>query len=473
MKKILFLTILSITSFSISIKAQCWEKVVSRSLFTLAIKTDGTLWGWGRGSAGQFGNGSLADVNIPTQIGTDNDWKEISVGMNHCFAIKSNGSLWGWGLNSGSLFSIGGLLGDGTTVDHLIMVQIGTDLNWKKVSTAQYHTLAIKTDGSLWSWGSGTNGILGHGNTNDLLIPTKVGIDTNWQFITNDIYISFAIKTDGSLWAWGENQNGQLGDGTLVEQHSPKKIGSTNDWKQVSTGGGATIGGGKQHTHGVKVNGTLWGWGNNSGGYLGNGSTSDVSIPTQIGTNSDWIAVSDGTSSTYAIKTNGTLWATGDNFFGQLGNGSTNADSTFALSGTFTNHNSIAANPNGENVFLIHTDYSLWAAGRNYFASINTLGDGTSNSQSTPVQLNCWPLGINEFVEEQLNIIPNPTRHTLTLQISNNKIPKCVQITDILGKKIMQVINSNTFSVEHLSNGIYFLNTTINGKQYQTKFVKK
>jgi alpha-tubulin suppressor-like RCC1 family protein len=124
-----------------------------------------------------------------------------------------------------------------------------------------------------------------------------------------------AIKTNGTLWAWGSNSLGQLGDGTTTNKNIPTQIGTATDWKIVA--------GGLDHSLAIKNNGTLWAWGNNSSGQLGNGSTTRSTIPIQIGTATDWKMIVGGTNFSIALKNNGTLWAWGLNNMGQLGDGTT------------------------------------------------------------------------------------------------------------------------------------------------------
>ena len=139
---------------------------------------------------------------------------QIAAGSYHTLAIKSDGTLWAWGYN------YSGQLGDGTTSNKTTPVQIGTGTNWSQIAAGGYHTLAIKSDGTLWAWGYNSYGQLGDGASgggNYKTTPVQIGTGTNWSQIAAGGYHTLAIKSDGTLWAWG-NYYGQLGDATAWKE---------------------------------------------------------------------------------------------------------------------------------------------------------------------------------------------------------------------------------------------------------------
>ena len=170
------------------------------------------------------------------------------------------------------------------------------------VAAGSQHSVAIHPDGTLWAWGEDVFGQLGDGTTNtERLAPVQVGTDKNWALIAADERHSFAIKTDGTLWAWGSNGNFQLGDGTATDRSTPVQIGTDTHWAAVAAG--------DSHSLAIKTDGTLWAWGNNQFGQLGFPPTVVQTAPVQIGTDRNWTSVAAGGAHSMAIKTDGTLWA--------------------------------------------------------------------------------------------------------------------------------------------------------------------
>jgi len=286
-----------------------WKIVTAGWGHTVALKTDGSLWAWGYGNLGQIGNGSdtVKPYNPQQQIGTEKDWQDIAAGAHYTVALKTDGTLWAWGYNEF------GQLGDGTTVNKNSPIQIGIANDWQAIATNNNHTIALKKDGSLWAWGSNNYGQLGDATIIQKNVPTQIGTATNWKTIAAGYEHTTAIKTDGTLWVWGSNNNGQLGDGTTTNKTVPTQMGILTSWKTVACGWGNTIA--------IKTDETLWAWGYNRLGKLGNGTKVDSHIPIQIGTTNDWSMIRCGNGHTVALKKYGLLWSWGNNSQGQLGDG--------------------------------------------------------------------------------------------------------------------------------------------------------
>ena len=292
-----------------------WYKISKGvgSLTLSAIKTDGTLWLWGRNTVGQLGDNTITQRNSPVQTITGGtNWKQVSGGYFHTVAIKKDGTLWSWGYNYSGQLGLGyyAALNKGNSSP----IQIsGGGTNWKQVSGGVYHTAAIKTDGTLWTWGHNTWGQLGQGTTANTNVPAEtISGGSDWNIISCGFHTA-AIKTDGTLWLWGRNDTGQLGINSIANTSTPVQVtGGGTNWKQVS--------GGVYHTAAIKTDGTLWLWGLNSFGQLGINSTANTSTPVQvIGGGTNWKQVYCGAYHTAAIKTDGTLWTWGRNNVSQLG----------------------------------------------------------------------------------------------------------------------------------------------------------
>ena len=278
-----------------------WKQVSGGVSYTAAIKTDGTLWTWGSGTSGQLGNAvTTGDISTPvTTFSGGTNWKQVSGGFLHTAAIKTDGTLWTWGRGTS------GQLGNAQIID--ISTPVTTfagGTNWKQVSCggsgATNHTTAIKTDGTVWTWGSGSNGRLGNAvTTGNISTPvTTFAGGTNWKQVSSGGSHTAAIKTDGTLWTWGSGTSGQLGNAATTGNISTPVTtfsGGTN-WKQVSCG--------DSHTAAIKTDGTVWTWGSGSNGRLGNTvTTGNISTPvTTFAGGTNWKQVISSSSFTAAVQ---------------------------------------------------------------------------------------------------------------------------------------------------------------------------
>lgn len=284
------------------------ENILSAgSLHSAAIKSDGSLWIWGINDDYQLGDGTRSDKNVPIKV-MDNV-KAVSLGYFHSAALKEDDSLWMWGNNTY------GELGDGTKREKSKPIKVMD--NVKTISLGDSYSAAIKTDGSLWMWGSNSSGELGDGTKEDKYKPVKVMDNVKTAFLGEDK--SSAIKADGSLWIWGYDAYRTLGmleagEGASSRSYEPVKI--MDNVKTVSWGteGGAVI----------KMDGSLYTWGYSDYGQLGNGtggtgiySYEPIKIMEGVS------AVSQGMHHCLAVKENGSLWAWGRNDHGQVGNNTT------------------------------------------------------------------------------------------------------------------------------------------------------
>jgi len=238
-------------------------------------------------------------------------WTQISAGSNHTCGVRTNGTLWCWGRN------FYGQLGDGTTVGlRKLPTQIGALNTWAEVSGGEEHTCGRKTDGTLWCWGMGNYGQRGDGTWDDQNVPTQVGLLNSWSAVNTGGMHTCGRKGDGTIWCWGGNQYGQLGDGTtVVARNTPTQVGALNSWAEIKAGG--------HHNCARKTEGTLWCWGYNPYGQLGDGTTVNKNTPAQLGVDTTWTELYPGAYHNCAGKSDHSLWCWGYNKYGQLGDGTT------------------------------------------------------------------------------------------------------------------------------------------------------
>jgi alpha-tubulin suppressor-like RCC1 family protein len=318
-----------------------WKYVGTSHYFSVAIKTDGTLWSWGLNNNGQMGTNSVVTTKYSSPVQTvagGTNWRLVSGGYAHVAAVKTDGTLWLWGRNAY------GQLGDNTIVSKSSPVQItGGGTNWKQPSCAFGHTFSIKTDGTLWGWGKNNLSELGLTlDNNPRSVPTLItGGGFTWKQVSAGTGGSGGIKTDGTLWMWGSNAYGALGRNNTTQTNSPAQTSvGGNNWKQISCSAGQT----KFSTAAIKTDGTLWTWGDNSFSQLGDGTTINKSTPSQtVAGGTNWYQVSVNQYTSGAIKTDGTLWMWGYGNIGALGDGTTITKSSPVLIGSGANWKYIKA----------------------------------------------------------------------------------------------------------------------------------
>ena len=349
-----------------------WEDMITGAI-TDNNRYPGELWGWGRNNVGQLGMTSV-NTSSPVQIGTLTNWLKISSGQYQCLAIKTDGTLWSWGDNQV------GVLGDGTTTNKSSPGQVGNLTTWKEVSVHIYHAMAIKTDGTLWGWGTNENTQLGIPG-GSVSSPVQVGTLTTWKQVKTGLHNTAAIKIDGTLWAWGQNNYGQLGINSTTEITSPVQVGSLTTW--------SAVGGGQYHTLAIKTDGTLWSWGDNAlgAGQLGDNTVIQKSSPIQVGTLTTWCKLLNSLQyESAAIKTDGTLWTWGDGSYGQIGDGTITDKSSPSQVGSGTTWKNIDCGVYHQ--VAIKTDGTLWSwACNNDGAGYGMLGDNTIINKSSPIQV--------------------------------------------------------------------------------------
>lgn len=451
----------------------CWREIsAGANNFCLAIKMDGTLWGWGQNGNLLGLNGNMANQNLPIQIGTANDWMTVSAGANHSLAVKTNGTLWAWG--NGST----GQLGNGNNASTWTLTQAGTATDWIKVSAGGGFSLAIKNTGTLWAFGANNLGQLGINNLTNQNIPVQVGTASNWVQIDAGNQHSLALDAGGFMYAWGDNTFGQLGDGSYTSSIIPIPITPTTNYSSVSAG--------LDHSMALDNNGLLYTWGNNVAGQLCDGANAVINIPTAI-INSDgsvnfYISISAGSSFSLAIKNDGTLWSGGYNLFGMLAHGAFIQTSTNTLVQVGTNTNWQIISAGNSHSMAMDTTTGLFEAGRNWEGQIATgvfsFYYGNLQSVICPTTLANQPITKQNL---EINVSPNPTNDFITIHYNlENESQVILKLTTVQGQVIQENkiekangIQTNTLDLSNQASGLYFVSITTETGNFTSKVMKK
>ncbi|MCP4134920.1 MAG: hypothetical protein GY754_28355 [bacterium] len=358
-------TISGSNSINVNVIKESME-VSAETKHMLLLKSDGTVLAWGYNYYGQLGNGTTTNSSTPIPVSGLTDVIAVQTGSYHSLALKSDGTVWAWGYNYGQL-------GTGSSSLEKTPVQITSLSNIIHIEAGNNHSFAIQSDGTVWAWGDNNYGELGDGTTSTQHFPVRVTAITDIKMIYASSSFSIAIKSDGTVWAWGYNYYGQLGDGTRTNNSTPTQLTALSDITSVSVG--------QYHCIALKSDGTVWAWGYNSQGQLGTGITSSIEGVVQASTLSDITAIAAGyRDHSLAIKSDGTVWAWGSNSQGQLGNNGSTTLPTPTVIPTLSGVTKISA---GEYLSAaIKSDGTAWVWGYNYYGQ---LGDGTTTLKRAPI----------------------------------------------------------------------------------------
>ena len=444
-----------------------FAQVISAGTYhALYICTDSTLISWGENGTGQIGIGTTSTPQTtPAQVhGTGNigfltEITAVAGGAAHSLALKNDSTVWAWGWNNN------GQLGDNTTITRTSPVQVhglgNIGFLTGIISVAGgLHSIALKNDNTVWAWGLNNSGQLGDGTNTGKITPVQVNNLTGIFAVGSGYYHSLALKNDSTIWAWGLNSRGQLGDGTNTDSNIPVQM------IIPSSGGIKSVAGGLEHTVILKNDGTVWACGNNTFygaigvGVWGNEYWIPVQVhgPGNIGFLTGIIKIATGIAHCLALKNDGTVWAWGYNNFGQLGDGTTaHRNVPVQVSGL----TGIVALAGGDTYSLaLKNDGTVWAWGNN---SSGQLGDSTLTDRHTPIQVNgiCMLSSIDELQQaDNIIIYPNPSNGKFNIKNDELQMTKYkIEIYNVLGEKIyFSLINSGKSEIDLTQqySGIYF-----------------
>ncbi|MES1207680.1 MAG: hypothetical protein ABUS79_17215 [Pseudomonadota bacterium] len=351
------------------------QTISAGSFHTCTSRADGTLWCWGSNSSGQLGDGTMMDRSAPVQVlSLGTSVTRVSAGENFTCARTSNGTLWCWGDNGK------GQVGDGTNTSRSTPVQVSGLGATVDVSAGGDHACAIQSGGTLWCWGDNTQGQIGDGTNTARPAPVQVtSLGSSVLQVSAGEFHTCALKTDHTLWCWGYNQYGQVGDGTMMARNVPVQV-------QVASTSFAQVSLGTYFTCARGTDGTLWCFGYNGAMAIGVGSTSmSISTPVQVTTlNTDVLQVTTGDNHVCVRRSDFSVWCWGWNIDGQVGDG-TMTTQPFPVPATALNSSATDIDAGAFHTCARKPDGTIWCWGYNFFGM---LGNGTTGNFSlTGVQV--------------------------------------------------------------------------------------
>ncbi len=439
----------------VNLNAQCnlsgYKKMSQGESFTVALKNDSSLWLWGYNNYGVSGNGTgqYTEIQHPSQmseVGTG--WVDVQAGTAHIVALKANGDLYGWGANNY------GQLGTGDNTNQfspkLIMQNV------KAYSVGYLHTMVIKNDGTMWGTGYNDWGGIGFGSSVGAVnVWTQESSKaTDWKAVGTGYYNTYGIKTDGTLWATGANLYGQAGQpqasGNEVDVFT--KVGTDTNWAEVS--------GGEYHAIGLKTNGELWAWGGNPNGQVGVSATAGTTYYSpQKMTGTNWSALAVGKLSSFAYKTDGSLWGWGDNSYGKIGVGSTsssvNVPTQVGTGGNWKAYSTRAGYYSTGAIEASTTNMYTW--GWDGYWQLGN-GDGVQANSNVATKVTCENLAVSESsAVNRIALYPNPAKDMVQIQSSKAVTDAKVYNTAGAIVKTVSSIQDNKINVSDLPAGVYII----------------
>ena len=340
------------------------------SVSVLAIDSLNRVWTWGEGWV-VFGHTGAPSIQIPTRVAGLYNIMAVATG-GHNMALGMDGSLWTWGNNSHGQLGIGTI---GGSITAPRVVDTGA-VRFDRISVGNNHSMALDTQGRVWTWGNGQSGRTGHGDIDNRPIPTMIAGLSNVTAISAGFEHSMVLDSHGRVWMWGRNWRGQLGDGTIIDRHTPIQTIYFGTVTAIATATGDTA------VMALDSHGRVWMWGNNTNGQLGIGVTGgSMSVPTQLNYFGTITAIATGGSSfishSMALDTNGNIWVWGSGDLGQLGNG-LGTNSNLPVQANHFGSVTAIASTNGANIALDEQGRIwTWGSGR-------ALGHRSTNDEFVP-----------------------------------------------------------------------------------------
>jgi alpha-tubulin suppressor-like RCC1 family protein len=417
-------------------------KIAAGFDFSLYLDSNGNVWGVGNDTTSQLGNDSIHTEHYatPVQVLNLTGVQAVSAGDYHSLFLKSDGTVWAVGYNAS------GQLGDGTTMQRTTPVQVQGMTSVQAIAAGDEYSLFLKTDGTVWAVGYNRQGQLGDGTQTNRSLPVQVQGLTGVRAIAAATAgeHSLFLKGDGTVWAVGDNQVGQLGDGTTTSRTSPVQVQGITGIQAIAAG--------NAHSLFSKSDGTAWAAGYNTDGELGDGTTTIRTTPVQVLGLTDVQAVSAGEYHSLFLKADGTVWAVGANTIGELGDGTTTNRSIPVQVQGLTGGQAIAAGYH--DTMILKVDGSVFGVGGNGEGEI---GDGTTTTRLVAVlkfvvlqQLKLIVIEfvfVVEFVERQLLLRQRRCPKRLRVRSARGGRPAALRATESVLRLALRVLSPGVMDV--------------------------
>lgn len=341
---------------------------------SVALTCEGNVLTWGSNVNGQLGDGTLTRRTVPGLVANFSGAVAVSAGSEHTLALKGDGTVWSWGRNDNGQLGIGS---QSPTSTPRTPVQVSGLANIVAIAAGQDFSAALRSDGTVWTWGGNGRGDLGDNSGARQTRPVRVtALPANIEAIAAGDLHMLALDATGTVWAWGQNSRGEIGDGSSAfERDLPVVLGSLANI--------TAIGAGAEHSLARQIGGAVFAWGKNQDGQVGDGTQSDRNVPTRVAQLAASVAAAGGGAFSIALKADGLLSAWGYNFFGQLGNGGNATSTTPAPVSTLSAVSAVSAGDN--HALALRNDGQVWAWGRNDLGPLGV--SATVSSANTPLQV--------------------------------------------------------------------------------------